>query len=89
MIRVRLEGFANIHGQPQERFYNLLCLAVGADPVQFADLAEVGYLPPTRSATCNYEYRKVVDAFRKEISPHIDREMAMRVLIQTGFPGQN
>ena len=30
MVQVRLEGFASDHGLPQERFYNLLCLAYGA-----------------------------------------------------------
>jgi hypothetical protein len=65
-------------GLPQERFYNLLCLAVGAHREVFADL-EV-YLPSTRSPRCVYEYRTLVHAFDKAFSPHIDREMANRVL---------
>ena len=87
VIQLRLEGFASNHGQPQERFYNLLCLAFGADPVQFADLTQVGYLPPTRSQSCKNEYEKVADAFHKEISPHIDKDMARQLLDTNWLPG--
>ena len=38
------------------------------------------YLPPTRAPGCAFEYRTLVRAFKKEISPHIDPEMARRVL---------
>lgn len=74
----RLAAFASDHGLPQERFYNLLCLAFGANRQEFAD-AEA-YLPPTRSSKCSYEYQTLLRAFHKEISPHIDQEMARRVL---------
>lgn len=74
----RLAAFASDHGLPQERFYNLICLAVGANKQEFADVA--GYLPQTRSPKCSYEYQTLVRAFRKEISPHIDQEIARRVL---------
>ena len=78
VVRKRLSSFASDHGQPEERFYDLLCLAFGADPRQFADLK--GYLPPTRSQGCSFEYRTLVHAFHKEISPHIDQEIARQVL---------
>jgi Putative metallopeptidase len=86
VVQVRLEGFASDHGLPQERFYNLLCLAYGADPVLFDDLTQVGYLPPTRAPRCKREYAKLADAFHKEISPHIDQEMAKRVLQTNWLP---
>jgi hypothetical protein len=78
MVQTRLAAFANDHGLPQERFYNLLCLAFGANKGEFADVGS--YLPPTRSPKCSYEYQTLVRAFRKEIGPHIDQEMAKRVL---------
>jgi putative metallopeptidase DUF4344 len=87
VVQVRLEGFASDHGLPQERFYNLLCLAYGADPVMFDDLPQVGYLPPTRAPRCKREYKKLADAFHKEISPHIDQDMAKRVLQTNWLPG--
>ena len=78
MIPTRLSAFASDHGLPQERFYNLICLAFGANHVGFADLEK--YLPPTRSPRCQFEYRTLVRAFDKEITPHIDQETAKRVL---------
>ena len=69
---------------PKSAFYNLLCLAFGADPVQFADTNS--YLPPTRLSTCKFEYLTLVNAFHKEISPHIDQEMARRVLDTDWLP---
>jgi hypothetical protein len=77
VVPLRLSAFGSDHGLPQERFYNLVCLAFGADRVGFADLAN--YLPPTRVPGCAFEYRTLVRAFKKE-SPHIDPEMARRVL---------
>ena len=78
VVPTRLSAFAGDHGLPQERFYNLICLAFGADHAGFADLEN--YLPPTRAPHCSYEYRTLVRAFEKEITPHIDQEMARRVL---------
>jgi len=84
VVRKRIAAFADNHGLPEERFYNLLCLAYGADPVQFADVD--GYLPPTRLSTCKFEYRTLVNAFYKQISPHIDQEIAKRVLDTNWLP---
>ena len=78
VVPLRLSAFASDHGLPQERFYNLICLAFGADRAGFADLAN--YLPPTRAPGCQFEYRTLVRAFDKEITPHIDQEIARRVL---------
>jgi Putative metallopeptidase len=75
---MRVADFASDHGLPQERFYNLLCLAYGANRVEFAD--SESYLPSTRLSHCPFEYQTMARAFRKEIDPHINREMAGRVL---------
>ena len=84
MVSKRLANFASNHGLPEERFYNLLCLAFGADPVQFADLKT--YLPPTRSESCSFDYNTLVYAFEKEIRPHLDIEIARRVLDTDWLP---
>jgi hypothetical protein len=76
VVQVRLAGFASDHGLPQERFYNVLCMAFGSDPGLFADFAKEGYLPPTRAANCVREYIKFANAFEKQIGPHIDYELA-------------
>ncbi len=78
VVPTRLSAFASDHGLPQERFYNLVCLAFGADRVGFADLAN--YLPSTRMPSCPLEYQTLVRAFNNEITPHIDSEIARRVL---------
>ena len=85
VVRKRIAAFADNHGLPEERFYNLVCLAFGADPVQFTDAGD--YLPSTRSSSCEFEYRTLVNAFHKQISPHIDQDMARRVLDTNWLPG--
>ena len=78
VVQTRLAAFATDHGLPQERFYNLVCLAFGANSQKFADFG--GLLPPTRSPNCSHEYQTLVRAFRQEIRPHIDQEQARMVL---------
>jgi len=82
VLQTRLAAFATDHGLPQERFYNLVCLAFGANSQEFADLAS--FLPPTRSPNCSHEYQTLVRAFRQEIRPHIDQEQA-RVILDTDW----
>jgi len=84
VVRVRLTGFADNHGLPQERFYNLACLAFGSNPKQFADLET--YLPETRAQYCAREYFTVANAFHKEIRPHIDYELAKGVTEANWLP---
>jgi hypothetical protein len=86
VIQEQLAGFASNHGQPQERFYNLMCLAYGADPVTFAALTQDGFLPPNRAPTCQHEYQTLVKAFRQEISPHVDPEMRRQVMDSDWLP---
>jgi Putative metallopeptidase len=78
MVQTRLAAFATDHGLPQERFYNLVCLAFGANSREFADFAS--FLPPTRAPNCSHEYQTLVRAFRQEIRPHLDMERARLVL---------
>ena len=80
VVQVRLATFASDHGQPQERFYNLLCLAFGSNPVRFADLVQEGYLPAARARNCKFDYQAIAQAFHKEVTPHIDLELAKGVL---------
>jgi len=82
VVPTRLANFATDHGLPQERFYNLVRLAFGANSQVFADFAS--FLPPTRSPNCSHEYQTLVRAFRQEIRPHIDMEQA-RVVLDTDW----
>jgi hypothetical protein len=64
--------FADEHGTPAQRLYNLLCIAYGSDKELFADVVEKGYLPLDRADWCEDEYRQIDFAYRKLIAPHVD-----------------
>jgi Putative metallopeptidase len=64
--------FADEHGTPAQRLYNLLCVAYGSDRELFADVVEKGYLPPGRAEICEDEYRQIDFAYRTLIAPHVD-----------------
>jgi hypothetical protein len=87
VVQVRLAGFAADHGLPQERVYNLLCLAYGSNPMRFSDFAHEGYLPRMRAPHCESEYKTLVNAFEKEIAPHIDYKLAKGVIEANWLPG--
>ena len=78
VVQTRLAAFATDHGLPQERFYNLVCLALGANSREFADFES--FLPPARAPNCSREYQTLLRAFRQEIRPHLDMEQARLVL---------
>jgi hypothetical protein len=44
--------FADAHGTPAQRFYNLLCIAYGADAHLFGDMAAKENLPKERADDC-------------------------------------
>jgi putative metallopeptidase DUF4344 len=71
--------FADAHGTPAQRFYNLLCIAYGADKQLFGDIVEKGYLPKKRAEDCEDEYKQVAYAYEKLIAPHVDRGRAKKV----------
>jgi hypothetical protein len=81
--------FADEHGTPTQRFYNLLCIAYGADAELFADMVEKGYLPKARAEGCEDEYQQVAFAFERLLSPHIDQSAAQRVVKQKLLPDVN
>jgi Putative metallopeptidase len=81
-----LKAFSDLHGVPAQRFYNLLCVAYGADPQVFADAVEKGYLPQTRAPGCAREYGQVAFAFQQLIAPHIDKELAAKVHKKAWLP---
>ena len=78
--QVPLTKYADEHGIPAQRFFNVLCLAYGADQKLFADVVDKGYLPKQRAEGCDLEYEQAVFAFKALIGPHIDRKLAKKVL---------
>ena len=82
---VPLLAFSSNHGQPEERFFNMQCMAYGSDAKLFAGLVKRGFLPDSRAKDCKYEYDVMKFAFDKEIMPHIDKAMADKVLAKDWF----
>ena len=70
-----LAAFSSDHGQPEERFYNMMCIAYGSDATLYAGLVAKGYLPQFRARSCNYEYRVLEFGFNREILPHINTKL--------------
>ena len=79
-------AFSSDHGAPEERFYNLVCIAYGYDPQIFAAVVDKGYLPDRRAKVCKYEYSNLSYAIKTLIMPHVDDAQCKRVLAQTVFP---
>jgi hypothetical protein len=71
--------FADEHETDQQRFYNYLCLAYGAQPETFQRFVDSNILPAKRAANCGREYRQVQRAFIKTVMPHIDQELMKKV----------
>jgi hypothetical protein len=69
--------YADEHGTPAQRLYNLLCIAYGSDKELFADVVKVGYLPSDRADMCEDEYKQVDFAYRQLIAPLIDPDSAV------------
>jgi hypothetical protein len=73
---IATKRFAEVHGTMAQRFYNILCLAYGADDQLFADIVADGYLPKERAEGCSFEYDQVAYAFKTLIEPFIDPKLA-------------
>jgi hypothetical protein len=85
-VTVKLKDFSDTHGSPAARFYNLLCIAFGANPALFGDIVSKGYLPVERAIGCEDEYRQLAYAFNSLIGPHIDATLARSVMARSWLP---
>jgi Putative metallopeptidase len=71
--------FSDVHGLDSQRFYNVICLAHGSNPVSFKGMVDKGYLPKDRADGCPDEFRQVAFAVKKLIDPSVDVAMAKEV----------
>jgi len=85
-VTAPLVAFSDAHSAPAQRFFNLLCLAYGANQELFSDFVTKGYLPEARTRGCKGEYDQVAFAFRDLIVPHLDQQMAKVVLNKAWLP---
>jgi len=83
-VTLPLVAFSSDHGQPEQRFYNLICIAYGYDPKVFAGAVDKKWLPPTRAKVCELEYGNLRYAMKVSIDPHIDQVLAKKV-VEAGF----
>jgi hypothetical protein len=81
-----IKQFADVHGMPAQRFYNLLCIAYGADAQLFGDFVEKGYLPKERAEGCKDEYQQVAYAYQTLIAPHTDPVLAKKIFDKSWMP---
>jgi hypothetical protein len=81
-----VKQFADAHGTPAQRFYNLLCIAYGADAQLFGDMVEEAHLPKERADDCKDEYLQVALAYEKLIGPHIDHVIAKELFDKSWLP---
>ena len=79
-VTVPIAAFSSDHGTPEQRFYNLVCIAYGDDPKIFAAVVERGYLPERRAKVCKYEYSNLKFAIKTLVSPHVDQQLAEAVM---------
>jgi hypothetical protein len=72
------QKFANEHSTPAQRFYNVLCLAYGADHGTFNFVIDSGFLPKERAEFCTTEYTQIAYAFDRLVRPFIDKKLARK-----------
>jgi hypothetical protein len=68
-VPLELRDFADEHGLPAQRFFNLMCMSFGKDPKKFGDLVPKGFLTEERAERCEEEYRQVRFAISRLILP--------------------
>jgi len=81
-----MEDFADEHSTTEQRVFNLLCMAYGADPELFEDVAVLGKLPGYRMEVCEEEFELIALAYEALISPHIDPDLAENVFKGSWLP---
>lgn len=81
-------ALANVHGLAGQRFYNLLCIAYGAEPGLFADLVEKKYLPESRAEDCADEYGQVAYAVKTLMGSYVDESARETVFARAWVRGK-
>ena len=79
-------NFSDIHGTPAQRFFNLLCIGYGARLDVFGEVVDQGLLPQGRAQDCAFEYGALAWAFKTQIAPHMDEQLAQKVLDRSWIP---
>jgi hypothetical protein len=82
-----LAYFGDIRPTFRQRYYNMLCIVSGSDPLSFSSFssldrtAKVTDLPKEMINQCIYDYAKLKHAFEEVVvKPYVDSELAKQVL---------
>jgi Putative metallopeptidase len=86
-VTLPLAAFSSDHGAPEERYFNLICIAYGYDERLFS--GEMDKIPPGRAKKCKFEYEDLKFAMRSVFWPHLDHEKVRRVLAMKWFIDAN
>ena len=81
-----MEEFAGEHSTPEQRAFNLMCMAYGADAETFGDIITLGGLPQYRADNCKEEFELISLAYQELIGPHIDPDLAEKVFDRSWLP---
>ena len=81
-----MEEFADEHSTSEQRAFNLLCMAYGADPQLFEDIAILGGLPQYRMDICEEEFELISLAYQALIGPHVDPVLAENIFDRSWLP---
>lgn len=85
-VTLELKAFSDTHGSPARRFYNLICIAFGANRLLFDAVVSKGYLPVERAIGCEDEYSQLAHAYQTLIGPHVDEALAREVMARSWLP---
>jgi hypothetical protein len=80
-----LKAFADAHGLPAQRYFNLLCMAYGFDQKTYAAAISRGGLTAERAEGCADEYAMLERACRKLIRPYVDQTRLRKVRLRVRF----
>lgn len=58
------------HGLDKQRAYQIVCVMVGSDPVQFKDLADETKLPGDRQKSCKRDFDVAASGWETTLKPH-------------------
>jgi Putative metallopeptidase len=78
-------AFADVNAPEAQRFFNFLCMALGADPVRFGYLAASDdknkdpVIPKDRAGRCEGEFTQVRSAFNLRIMPYVDPDLLIKL----------
>jgi hypothetical protein len=77
-VTMPLQQFSDEHSTGAQRYYDLICMAYGADRRLFGDFVSAGYLPKERAEGCQAEYVRTANAFAALFGRYIDLKVAAK-----------